>query len=219
MSSEFLKQKAREICYALVKVSFYVKRPELKHRMERSAFELLENTAFASTDAADKVMVQAVFKNVAALDSLIRVGHSLYEVEPVNATILIKELNTFNSAIRQFGNVDQELPKLESLFTAMPMQQPLPVVLPETNFEIADHSHNGNGNGNGSGVNMAIRQSAVMDKIKSGNGNGCRLKDLISEFPYVSERTLRYDLQRLTERGIVERIGNGGPATYYKMKS
>ncbi|MDP3999648.1 MAG: DeoR family transcriptional regulator [bacterium] len=250
MSSESLKQKAREICYALVKVSFYVKRPELKHRLERSAFELLENMACASIDITDKGMVQAVFKNIAALDSLVRVGHSLYEVEPVNATILIKELNTFHSAIRQFGNVDQELPKLESLFTAMPSQQPLPVAslmkseswngvsslpmaLPDETFEIKEGSNgyhengnasttlsvNGNGNGNGNGVNMAIRQSAIMDRIKSGNGIGCRLKDLITEFPHVSERTLRYDLQRLAEQGVVERIGNGGPATYYQLKS
>ncbi|MBI4093292.1 MAG: DeoR family transcriptional regulator [Candidatus Kerfeldbacteria bacterium] len=44
------------------------------------------------------------------------------------------------------------------------------------------------------------------------------MKDLIAEFPDVSERTIRYDLQRLLQHGSVERVGNGGPASYYVIK-
>ena len=69
---------------------------------------------------------------------------------------------------------------------------------------------------NGGSISAAIRQSAIMGKIKAGNGDGVKLKEITSEFPGVSERTLRYDLQRLCRQGAIERVGNGGPASYYR---
>ena len=65
--------------------------------------------------------------------------------------------------------------------------------------------------------NSAMRQSAVMDIMRQVKN--CRIKDLIAAFPGVSERTLRYDLQKFCEEGIIERIGSGGPGTYYQLKS
>jgi len=60
------------------------------------------------------------------------------------------------------------------------------------------------------------RQSVILDKIRqSGN---CRTRDLQAVFPGLSERTLRYDLQRLVEEGKIERGGGGGPASWYRLK-
>ena len=214
MSPEFLTAKAREICYALVKVAFYIKRNELRQRLEGSAFDLLQNTAEAVIDAEEKILLKRVFRNIAATDALVKVGHSLYEIEPVNANVLSRELEAFNSAIRQFGNLSEEQPSdlasIQSLFSPFPKlgfaatanTKELISVKPQSAMA-EENNENGNGNTstglsiNGNGVNMAIRQSAVINRIKQGNGNGCRLKDLLAEFPDVSERTLRYDLQRL----------------------
>jgi Fic family protein len=66
--------------------------------------------------------------------------------------------------------------------------------------------------------NAAIRQSDIFQKIKDLPGESIQLKDLMGFFPGVSERTLRYDLQRLSAEGKIERIGQGGPATYYKAR-
>jgi hypothetical protein len=60
------------------------------------------------------------------------------------------------------------------------------------------------------------RQSAILERIKQNND--CRLKDIQEILPNVSERTIRYDLQKLCEQGMVERVGNGGPGGYYKLK-
>ncbi len=240
MSPETLKAKAREICYALVRVSFYIKRGELRQRLEGLAFQLLENTAFATVEANDKPAINQVMKNIAALDTLVRMGHSIYEIEPVNATILVRELDSFNSAIRQFGNLEQALPNLETFFatslSTIPDKSPVEIVkVSEQSLVAASQTQSesnssligsaiissvGNENDAGNGMkNMAIRQTAIVEKIKScPPAGGCRLKDLTTEFPQVSERTLRYDLQRLAEQGIVQRIGNGGPASYYRMK-
>lgn len=74
-------------------------------------------------------------------------------------------------------------------------------------------------------IGTAIRQSAIIEKVRSlsvrdasGNIVGCRMKDLLATFPDVSERTIRNDLQRLLNKGVVERIGGGGASTAYVMK-
>jgi hypothetical protein len=237
MSAQYLKDKAREIAYALFRVSFYVKRPDLRNRLDSLAVELLEVSAKAGVDPNAENINHALAA-VSALDGLIRLGHSIYEVEPVNATILVRELDNLNSAIRQFGNLPfgEALPNIDSLFSSpknevydIPAQTinlqeqgnnqtssyPEKVDLNEfEDFEVQDSASKRSGNG----LNTAIRQAAIINRIKSSNSSGCRLKDLLAEFPDVSERTVRYDLQRLCEQGIIERVGNGGPASYYIFK-
>ena len=65
--------------------------------------------------------------------------------------------------------------------------------------------------------NLAGRPASP--KLQRGEQGGCRLKEIQDALPDVSERTVRYDIQSLIEQGIVERIGNGGPATYYRGRA
>ena len=76
------------------------------------------------------------------------------------------------------------------------------------------------GNGNNAEIIKLIksgnRHGAILEKIRqSGN---CRIKDIHDLFPECSERTLRYDLQSLTEQNLIEKIGTGGPAVFYKNR-
>lgn len=243
MSPEFIKEKAREISYVLVRVAFYVKRPELRSKFESLAFDLLDNCAKVSAENTDRAAVSAL-SNIASLDVLVRLAHSIYEIEPVNATILVRELNNLNSAIRQFGKMDEKLSDLESLFSVNPVANQ--IVSAPVSFENISSGNSSSEDksldayrvsseernvslGNLSSLSnetkvtrenqsasIAVRQSAILEKIKLGNGNGMRLKDLLAQFPDVSERTIRYDLQKLCDGGSIERVGNGGPATYYR---
>ncbi|MHB9019342.1 MAG: DeoR family transcriptional regulator [Minisyncoccota bacterium] len=359
ITSEFLKHKAREISYALNRVSFYIKREELKNRLERLSFEFLENVAVSAEDASDRQSLIKVFKNISALDVLVRIGHSLYEIETVNSNILVRELDSFNSAIRQlaetnsamgslsampahagqagsseFGKANSANPftkqelNLESIFSMPPavikesvnssvmqnasigvkkdlgrngvvassvaMNERLPVQQDpkrsikevgastigkdfaniDNEKEIVERAYSssnekaaslkagelrseiyerenstinkpmGVDSGNlknkvnnsfsssqtiirkfQNGINQqvrdesgnrTIRQNLISEKIRqSGKAN---VKELISQFPGVSERTLRYDLQRLCDQGIVEKIGSSGPGTSYTSK-
>jgi hypothetical protein len=61
-----------------------------------------------------------------------------------------------------------------------------------------------------------MRQSAILGKIRQSGY--CRLKDIQEIIPESSERTLRYDLQKLIDKGSVERVGSGGPASFYRMR-
>ena len=60
------------------------------------------------------------------------------------------------------------------------------------------------------------RHSIILNKVKESGY--CRLRDLQNIFPDVSERTIRYDLEKLVNSGSIERFGNGGPSTYYRVK-
>ncbi len=61
-----------------------------------------------------------------------------------------------------------------------------------------------------------MRQDSILERIRqSGN---CRLKDIQEILPGCSERTIRYDLQALIERNLIERMGAGGPSVTYRMR-
>jgi len=65
-------------------------------------------------------------------------------------------------------------------------------------------------------IKSGNRQGAILEKIRqSGN---CRIKDFQDLLPECSERTLRYDLQSLTEQNLIEKIGTGGPAVFYRKR-
>ncbi len=253
MPSEFIKEKAREISYALVRVAFYIKRLELRDRIEGLAFKLLDDAAKASVENNNQTTTAAL-STIASLDTLVRLAHSIYEIEPVNATIIVRELNNLNSAIRQYGKMDEQLPNLESLFSHNSVNNPVAaainfggqfatrenLVSPDASSNAANSDFYNNKNpdtdvssaaiaesrsfvqsklaqDNNQSLNIAMRQASIVNKIRSRNGSGMRLKDVLAEFQSVSERTIRYDLQGLCEKGVIERVGNGGPATYYRI--
>jgi hypothetical protein len=83
----------------------------------------------------------------------------------------------------------------------------------EANRTRNDGSRN---NGMGGFLKSGMRQIAILDKIRqSGN---CRMRDIQEILPDSSERTIRYDLESLMERRLIERMGNGGPSVSYRMR-
>ena len=136
MSPDFVKQKAREISYALIRVCFYIKRSELRSRLDSLAIELLEDSARVSVDPLNSANLNKALSTISVLDGLVRLAHSIYEIEPVNATILVRELDSLNTAIRQFGNQADalgQLPNLESLFSKAPFVKKQLNVVPTQN--------------------------------------------------------------------------------------
>lgn len=60
------------------------------------------------------------------------------------------------------------------------------------------------------------RREKILNKLKQDGI--CFLKDLSILLPDFTERTLRYDLEQLIKEGTVEKIGNSGPGTFYRVK-
>jgi hypothetical protein len=206
-------QKAQEISLILIKISVYVRRRELRERFERLSFDLLEHIARRNLKGAGDAL--------ATLRNLVDFASTIYEIEPVNAKYLGEILGDFNSAIRQLEEGVLPDSRMTSLDISLKDESPRTpdhrkprknkVEHEESDLNPATQSGNG-------GDNAAIRQSAILQRIKELPHESIQLKDLMGFFPGVSERTLRYDLQRLSVEGRIERIGQGGPATYYKAR-
>ena len=62
------------------------------------AFELIDVSARVSVENTGSAIVSAL-SIIASLDAMVRLAHSIYEIEPINATILIRELNNLNSML------------------------------------------------------------------------------------------------------------------------
>jgi len=164
---------------------------------------------------------------------MVEFGKTIYEIEPINAKIIIEELNYFNSAIRQIAGLDSrkdELPDIKQIFSKekvilsevlkKKISQNLPnsAIEQGSNPEKKEADSNDFRSENADSANSAIRQSAIVDLIRQFGNRQVQLKDVLGGFPALSERTIRYDLQKLCREGIIERIGSGGPGTYYKIR-
>jgi len=202
----FENQKSQEISLALIKISVYVRRKELRQRFERIAFQLIE-------DAANRNFVE-LLAATDALNGLVRFGKLIYEIEPINADMLLQEVNYLNSEIRQkLGFSGGKKEEVGRIFAKVATTNEGNLYHSAMANESAESGNGHHDNGNGNGISGTIRQSAIIEKIRqSGN---TAMKDLIAAFPEVSERTLRYDLQKLCNQGVIERIGNGGPSSHY----
>ena len=207
-------QKVNEISLALIRVAIQIRRSDFRSRIEGLTLDLLETTAAKDWEA--------VLATVHILTSLVSFGKTIYQIEPVNARILDQELDGLaNSLKKNFGlNGSSDILEIfdkSTIRTATNGSNGYSQENPANNpAMVSGNVHNeesGNGNGSGSGIAATIRQSAIIDKIKQSGK--VSLKDLLTELPDVSERTIRYDLQRLCGQGVLERIGNGGPSTYY----
>ena len=83
--------------------------------------------------------------------------------------------------------------------------------------EVAQPEHELSGNVPVGGfLKSGMRQIAILDKIRQSGS--CRMRDIQEILPDSSERTIRYDLEGLIERRLIERTGNGGPSVSYRMR-
>ncbi|MFH1759323.1 MAG: hypothetical protein ABH822_02045 [Patescibacteria group bacterium] len=199
-------QKSRRLSYVVLRLAAYVRRREFKERLEYWAFELLEG---AAADDFEKALTA-----IDVIEALIRFGESIYEIEPINSTVVIQELSTVNAAIRQLIGKD-ELPDFRTMIAGLPDSLP-DLEKPNKNGDFDEIEPN---DGYDNSEAALMRQSAVLKKIRQYSKiGGCRIGDLAEAFPDISERTLRYDLQKLINQKMVYRSGSMGPGTTYHIE-
>ncbi len=59
-------------------------------------------------------------------------------------------------------------------------------------------------------------QHVILQKVKDLNQT--TTKELTANFPEISERTIRFYLQKLVDMGLIDRIGSTGPGAAYRAK-
>ncbi len=236
--SQFFSKKAYEISYAALRIGSVVTVQSFVERLSDQAFSLVDLAARGKYSEC---------KNIAgSMECLLRLGGDTDIVHPRNVLSMVQEIGQFNSAIAEYEKLAEQptLVSLDESFSKMPVSSPekkesgsdfvfSAIPNQETNYKALEYENpepqkeNNHGVaksaiGSPSGRSPAGRQSAILEIIRqSGNPPagqaGCRLKDIQDSLHEGSERTIRYDLQDLIERGLVERIGSGGPSTYYKV--
>ena len=236
--------------FALVKIAAYVRRADLRRRIEGSAFDLV--------DTVSRRNVVGFFESAPALEAIVRLGKAIYEIEPMNADMIISEIGNLKLGIRQFA--DLSLPSKDMQSGAEFQSQSLWANSQEEGTKVINEDLKRYRYRNTATVpvvkqikaadtkvakipekeekpvssivgvqeeikpeeqsldNPAIRQSAIADKIRKFGSKNVQLKDIVAAFPNVSDRTIRYDIQWLCSQGIIERIGQGGPGTYYRAR-
>ncbi len=221
--SQFVSKKAYELCYALFRVASQVKHPSFADRLEERGLDLLESALNENCETAGLAS--------RTIEYLLRMGVDVNILNSNNVQVIINELRQFNSAIAELKNSAKVAAtvNLDDVFSKLPVptenhRTSQSVVQEKRGEEMAhgqnqnesSHVHaNGENNGNGNGmVKSAMRKSAILEIIRQNST--CRLKNIQDTLPDASERTIRYDIQNLIEQGLIERIGNGGPATHYK---
>ena len=223
----FLSKKAYEISYALFRMATSVKRHSFGDHLENKGLALI-----AAISDEDFVGARMITRGI---EQLLRFGADVDVLNAANVEVVVRELIGFDSAIAEFErSANAPSIDLDSIFSQMPIsiksgnEERETVSVNElmkdeiifSGYASAGDGGSGgvsvNGNGNGNLVKSAMRQSAILERIRQ-NGN-CRLKEIQDVLPETSERTIRYDIQNLLEQGLIERLGNGGPATYYRAR-
>lgn len=212
----FVLKKTEEICFALLRVAAHIRRPDLRLTIERLTYHLLENISYENAAASAG--------SINAIRNFLTLAKNVYELEPVNAKILDRELEQILKEVQRFGNLS-DLPDLETFFTQkLPVRQspkkservPEEVVIPNEEIRNEEVEYGNEETGNEE-VSMEMRKEKIIDMISSSPERRLSLKDIASAFPEVSTRTIRNDLKTLFDEKRVIRQGSGGPANYYTV--
>lgn len=104
--SNFLNKKAFEISFAVFRVAALIKKPALQMELEKLASEFV--SLVGKNDLGRALNLADGLKNT------IRLGEAVLEIKQINASVLLRELGSFESLARVESGKDLEI---ESLFS------------------------------------------------------------------------------------------------------
>lgn len=225
---EVAVKKAFEITYALLRVGSAIRSRSFAERLEAQALDLMESAASREYGRMKSTLEKVEY--------FLRLAADTDLMHPQHAETIFQELVGLYEAIISYEKEEKIPPvSLEGIFS--PLNFP-PKAEPARDWSRTEVGHRSEKESDSVSGNPEIRQSEISNSAseeeqvhqtrqaaedrqnnilgiirQSGN---CRLKDIQAGLPDTSERTLRYDLQGLIGRGLIERIGSGGPATSYR---
>ena len=177
-----------DISYAVFRVAALVEHEYLRRELEGAAIELVK---IANEETVDR------------LERIIRLAEVLGEMNQLNAGVLCRELDNLRKPFLEDSEIHSEISEL----FAEPERRLAHSEV--TALKIPVESGR-------SSRNTLGRQEAILQLIRKFP-DGCRMRDLAGQFPGYTERTIRNDVQRLAEGGLVKRLGSkSGPLSYVK---
>jgi len=216
----FIFTKSYEIAYALFRIAGTMQ-GDFSERFRKVGAGLLEAAALQDYGEARNAL--------RAIECFVKFAGDVALLTPANTDALLREVYVLDAAVIERMNTAKynglDVAEIFSEAAAHSEHYPTMENAAMHNPAIQKEEHAGHFPGNEevveSGGNMGLmkaemRQSAIMEKIRqSGN---CRIKEIQEILPDCSERTIRYDLQSLLEKNLIERIGTGGPSVAYRIR-
>jgi hypothetical protein len=203
-----IERKTQELSYALIRIAAYIRKKELKSRIDALSFKFTQHVGEGKR--------QLSLADLNGLKNLVELGKHLLQIEPINAKLILREIETLSQAIRQYSAM-RPLPDIGSFFSDIAAKEP--VVEDNTAKKIPITVSKEKPKAKDAVLEFAaeIRQGKILEKVRQSASGRIQLKDLLGEFPGVSERTIRYDLKKLADEGKLTRQGTGGPSNYYVL--
>jgi hypothetical protein len=221
-------KKAYEIAYAAFRIAAKMGEQHFAGHLKSAAIGLLGAVAEDDYIGAKKRLV--------SLEYLIRFAMDVNIMGMTNGEIMLREIGVLNEGLtveaKTGDNIDDEA-DIAGIFSEVDSVMDVaddgirqnqirqndggvPANhISGNDMQSGKSSESGNGEINVI-LKSAIRQSAILERIRQiGN---CRMKDIQETLPDSSERTIRYDLQAMVEQNLIERVGSGGPAVFYRVK-
>jgi hypothetical protein len=212
IASVMVSEEARKISEALIRIAAYIRTNSLRAKTEEAAIDLLG--AVLLRDERQSLMI------IESIRGFLSLGEQICEIEPSNVSFLSKKLNWLDSAIRQDNLGRYEKVDTRRIFSS---EKDETVFNNSENSQVTADSATSQSNSESSseeteGSNPAIRQERIAGFIRQVADGKAQMKDIAAALSEVSERTIRYDLEKLVQKGIVKRVGDSGPNTHYVIK-
>jgi hypothetical protein len=207
--NDFIIKKSYEISYALWRIAANIKERGFAGRLIGKSAKLL--------DAAVTGNLSEILEVVAAIEFFIKFGVDVNAINVSNGDIILREIGNLKSAIPSINTAIADL-DIAGIFSEELPETPEAEEIgdtEETKIEIESDDFKPISIA-ANAMKSEMRQSMILEKIRQiGN---CRLNDIQAILPDTSERTIRYDLEALVQKGVIERIGVGGRGVYYRAK-
>ncbi len=222
----FVFTKSYEIAYALFRIAGTLQEHDFAERLRAAAGGLLEAAALQDHPATRR--------SLQSIECFIKFAGDVNLLAPANADTILREVYLLDAATVERVNSARstangiDLSEIFSHTGSADMRSSDPQSFEQQAYPVSpgDDAEINAAKGNAATIieeakehgfiKSEMRQSAIIERIRQ-YGN-CRLKDIQEILPGCSERTIRYDLQSLIERNLIERMGAGGPAVTYRMR-
>ena len=178
-----------------------MRRFDLRKKLENLAFHLIENVYYDNTDL--------VLDTLRTIDGFLDFGSNIYEIEPMNARIIKKEVLELKNAIES-GSVKRGVDIASVFKTKLNLEK-------KTGNEEIIRKKEVPARTRAVGPSAGESRKKIQE-ILNNSGN-LQLKEIAISFPDVTSRTLRYDLKEMVESGSVIREGSGPASTYFAPKA
>ena len=175
--------------------------------------------------AAVSLASSATGESISAAENLIALGRNVGEIKSVNAVILLEELKLVRESLSEAYGASVELdisPYLDEIASLKEKgskasgsreRAALSARLSSKNLSVvsdsaeSDKEAKSRGSANSDRVFLYIREHGQ-----------ARLKELEVAFPDISGRTIRRMTEGLIKESKVERVGNPGPTSFYRVR-